>query len=46
MEKMQDFIRKSQAFATFMEKIEAAEKTVQEQGCYSEEEVEEELRKI
>ena len=46
MEKTQDSIGKSQAFATFMEKMDAAEKTVQEQGGYSEEEVEEELRKI
>lgn len=39
-------IRKDRAFRVFMEKMDAAEKSVQEHGCYSEEEVEEELAKI
>ena len=34
---------KEQAFYIFMEKMEAAEKSLREQGEYSEEEVEEEL---
>ena len=38
--------RKEQAFKIFMGKMEAAEKSVQERGYYSEEEVEEELAKI
>lgn len=37
---------KEQAFYTFMEKMEAAEKSLREQGEYSEEEVEEELSRI
>ena len=37
---------KENAFQTFMEKMNAAEKSVQEQGLFSEEEVEEELAKI
>lgn len=37
---------KENAFQTFMEKMNAAEKSVQEQGVFSEEEVEEELAKI
>lgn len=37
---------KETAFKTFMDKMAAAEKSVQENGCYSEEEVEEELAKI
>ncbi len=38
--------KKESAFKTFMEKMEAAEKAVQEQGCFTENEVEEELAKI
>lgn len=34
------------AFRTFMDKMSAAETSVQEEGCFSEEEVEEELQKI
>ena len=34
------------AFKTFMDKMDAAEKSVQEEGYYSEEEVEKELSKI
>ncbi|MCM1264265.1 MAG: hypothetical protein NC118_06375 [Eubacterium sp.] len=37
---------KEAAFKTFMEKMSLAEKSVQENGYYSEEEVEEELDKI
>ena len=37
---------KENAFKTFMDKMNAAEKSVQENGYYSEEEVEEELSKI
>ena len=37
---------KESAFSIFMDKMNAAEKSVQEHGCYSEEEVEEELDKI
>ena len=37
---------KENAFQTFMEKMNAAEKSVQEQGLFSEEDVEEELAKI
>ena len=37
---------KESAFRTFMDKINLAEKSVQENGYYSEEEVEEELDKI
>lgn len=37
---------KEKAFQEFMEKMEAAEKSVQENGFYSEEEAEEELGKI
>lgn len=37
---------KESAFKTFMDKMNAAEKSVQENGYYSEEEVEEELAKI
>lgn len=35
-----------EAFKTFMDKMNVAEKSVQEKGYYSEEEVEEELNKI
>lgn len=38
--------QRDRAFRTFMGKMDAAEKSVQEHGCYSEEEVEEELAKI
>lgn len=38
--------RKERAFRTFMKKMDAAEKFVQEDGYYSEEEVEEELAQI
>lgn len=38
--------KKENAFKTFMEKMNAAEKSVQEQGYFTEEEVEEELAKI
>lgn len=38
--------QRSDAFRTFMEKMDEAEKSVQEQGYYSEEEVEEQLAKI
>lgn len=38
--------KKESAFKTFMEKMNAAEKSVQEQGYFSEEEVEEELEKV
>ena len=37
---------KETAFKVFMDKMAAAEKSVQKNGCYSEEEVEEELTKI
>lgn len=37
---------KNSAFRVFMEKMGAAEKSVQEYGFYSEEEVEKELTKI
>lgn len=37
---------KKTAFKTFMDKMAVAEKSVQEDGYYSEEEVEEELAKI
>ncbi|MCC8028589.1 MAG: hypothetical protein LIO75_02115 [Lachnospiraceae bacterium] len=37
---------KASAFKTSMEKMDAAEKSVQEQGYYTEEEVEEELLKV
>lgn len=37
---------KDSAFKAFMEKMRAAEKSVQEHGFYSEEEVEKELAKI
>lgn len=37
---------KESAFSIFMDKMNAAEKSVQEHGCYSEEEVEKELGKI
>ena len=37
---------KERAFRTFMDKMNLAEKSVQENGYYSEEEVEEELDKI
>ena len=37
---------KENAFKTFMDKMAAAEKSINENGCYSEEEVEEELDKI
>ena len=39
-------IKKESAFKIFMEKMDAAEKSVQEQGYFAEEEVEEELAKI
>lgn len=38
--------RKKQGFSTFMDKMDAAEKSIIEHGYYSEEEVEEELAKI
>ena len=38
--------KKERAFQTFMDKMNAAERSVQEHGYYSEEEVEEELEKI
>lgn len=38
--------KKENAFKTFMDKMNVAEKSVQEQGYFSEEEVEEELAKI
>lgn len=38
--------KRESAFRTFMEKMDAAEKSVQEQGYFTEEEVEEELAKI
>lgn len=38
--------RKEHAFRTFMDKMNTAEKSVQEQGYFTEEEVEEELTKI
>lgn len=38
--------QKEKAFKTFMEKMNAAEKSVQEQGYFTEDEVEEELAKI
>lgn len=38
--------KKESAFKTFMEKMNVAEKSVQEQGYFSEEEVEEELARI
>ena len=38
--------KKDQAFKTFMNKMNAAEKSVQEQGYYSEEEAEKELAKV
>lgn len=38
--------KKERAFQTFMHKMNAAERSVQEHGYYSEEEVEEELAKI
>lgn len=37
---------KETAFKTFMDKMAVAEKSVQEDGYYSEEEVEEELTKV
>ena len=37
---------KESAFSIFMDKMSVAEKSVQEHGCYSEEEVEKELDKI
>ena len=37
---------KEKAFKTFMDKMNAAEKSVQENGYYTEEEVEKELAKI
>ena len=37
---------KESAFSIFMDKMIVAEKSVQEHGCYSEEEVEKELGKI
>lgn len=38
--------KRESAFRTFMEKMNTAEKSVEEQGYFSEEEVEEELAKI
>jgi hypothetical protein len=38
--------KKEQAFKVFMDKMNATEKSVQELGYYSEEEVEKELSKI
>ena len=37
---------KENVFSIFMDKMNVAEESVQEHGCYSEEEVEEELDKI
>ena len=37
---------KESAFSIFMDEMNVAEKSIQEHGCYSEEEVEEELDKI
>ena len=55
-DKVEDFVEqlialdtqanKENAFKAFMDKMAAAEKSVQENGYYSEEEVEEELAKI
>lgn len=39
-------MRRENAFRTFMEKMNVAEKSVLEQGYFSEEDVEEELEKI
>ena len=39
-------VKKENAFKTFMEKMTAAEQSVQEHGYFTEEEVEEELDKI
>ena len=38
--------KRENAFRTFMEKMNAAEKSVQEQGFFTEDDVEEELAKI
>lgn len=38
--------KRENAFRTFMDKMNAAEKSVQEQGYFTEEDVEEELAKI
>lgn len=55
-DKVEDFVeqllminaqtKKESAFKTFMDKMNAAEKSVQEKGYFTEEEVEEELAKI
>jgi len=39
-------VQKEKAFRIFMDKMNAAERSVQEHGYYSEEEVEEELERI
>jgi len=39
-------IREDEAFKRFMEKMDAVEKSIQEDGFYTEEEAEEELRRI
>ena len=43
---LNDQTNKENAFKTFMDKMDAAEKSIQENGYYSEDEVEEELDKI
>ena len=43
---LEQHAEKENAFRTFMDKMNLAEKSVQENGYYSEEEVEEELDKI
>ena len=43
---LKEAYNKEKAFKKFMNKMYAAEKTVEYIGCYSEEEVEEELAKI
>lgn len=43
---LDQYTEKESAFRTFMDKMNLAEKSVQENGYYSEEEVEEELDKI
>lgn len=46
VEQLIDTNNKEHAFRTFMKKMDVAEKSVQENGYYTEEEVEEELTKI
>lgn len=43
---LNDQTNKENAFKTFMDKMDVAEKSIQENGYYSEDEVEEELDKI